>query len=58
MGKIILEIYTHDGSKEIYDIMDRVLLRHLKKLLSTFILSAHVKDNELQSKDFITKDIK
>ena len=31
MGKIILEICTHDGSKEIYDIINRVLLRHLKK---------------------------
>ena len=31
MGKIILEICTHDGSKQIYDIIDRALLRHLKE---------------------------
>lgn len=35
-----MEICTHFGSKEIYYVIDRVLLRHFKKMVTTFTVSS------------------
>ena len=51
----ILETFTHNGSKEIYYINDRVLLRHFKKI-SNYLYSKlprNEKDHKLQPRDFV-----
>ena len=52
---IFLETFTHGGTEEIYYIIERVLLRHFKKLVTSSFYSKLLGDENLKDHGILPK---